>query len=322
MKNRDRLRFSVAFLLLLFASHAAAQLPAKPIRIIVPYAAGGQPDVAARTIGQKLSELVGQPVVAENRPGAGGVLAVDTLRRSAPDGTTLLVADSSIYSISPVLNRKLPFDPLKDLAPVSLSTYAPIFLVANPSLGIDTLKDFLALAKAKPGMAYGSSGPGTGHHLAMELIRAMAGLQMTHVPYKGAGQSVPAVVAGDVPVVFAGLASIAAHAKAGKLKVLAVATPARSVLYPDAPTVAEAGLPGYEVTISIGFLAPSGTPRAVVEALSAEFNRAVKVPDLQPRLAALGLEAFGSTPQQYTDAIRNEVRQYEALVRKASLKVD
>jgi tripartite-type tricarboxylate transporter receptor subunit TctC len=242
--------------------------------------------------------------------------------RATPDGTTLLVADSSIYSISPVLNRKLSFDPLKDLAPVSLSTYSPIFLVANPSLGVETLKDFLALARAKPGMAYGSSGPGTGHHLAMELIRAMAELQMTHVPYKGAGQSVPAVVAGDVPVTFAGLASIAAHAKAGKLKVLAVATPARSPLYPEAPTVAEAGLPGYEVTISIGFLAPAGTPARVIEALSAEFNKAVSGAETRQQMAALGLEAFGSTPQQYADAIRSEVRQYEDLVRKASLKVD
>ena len=299
-----------------------AQLPAKPIRIIVPYAAGGQPDVAARTIGQKLSEFIGQPVVSENRPGAGGVLAVETVLRSPADGSTLLVADSSIYSINPVLNRKLPFHPLQDLAPVSLSTYAPIFLVANPSLRVETLKDFIALARSKPGMAYGSSGPGTGHHLAMELIRAMADLQMTHVPYKGAGQSVPAVVAGDVPVVFAGLASIASHAKAGKLKVLAVATATRSPLYPDAPTVAEAGLPGYEVSISIGFLAPGGTPAGIVEALSAQFNKAVAVPETRERMAALGLEAFGSTPQQYADAIRNEMRSYEALVRKASLRIE
>jgi tripartite-type tricarboxylate transporter receptor subunit TctC len=309
-------------LVLLCAGNSAAQIPAKPIRIVVPYAAGGQPDVAARIIGQKVSEAIGQPVLAENRPGAGGVLAVETLLRAPADGTTLLVADSSIYSINPVLNRKLPFDPLKDLAPVTLSTYAPIFLVVNPSLGVGTLRDFLAVARARPGLAYGSSGPGTGHHLAMELIRVMGGLQMTHVPYKGAAQSVPAVVAGDVPAAFAGLASISAHAKAGKLKVLAVATPARSSIYPEAPTVSEAGLPGYEVTISIGFLAAAGTPRTVVEALSAAFNKVLKLDGMPERLAALGLETHGSTPQQYSDAIRAEIAQYADLVQKAALKPD
>jgi tripartite-type tricarboxylate transporter receptor subunit TctC len=312
------LRLSL-FLLLAFCTTAFAQKA--PIRILVPYAAGGLPDVVARTVGYKVSENTGQPVLAENRPGAGGVLASETVIRAPADGATLLVADSSIYSINPVVNRKLPFDTLKELAPITLAVDAPIFLAVNASLPVDSVKELIALAKAKPGMTYGSSGPGTGHHLAMELIRVMSGLELTHVPYKGAAQSVPAVVAGDVAMTFAGLNSVLPHARAGRLKILAVAIGKRTSLYPDAPSVAEA-LPGYEVNISIGFLAPARTPRETLNALSAEFNKALASPEVRQRLNALGVEPVGTTPDQFAEAIRAELAQYGELVRKANFRVD
>jgi tripartite-type tricarboxylate transporter receptor subunit TctC len=307
--------------LVLFTGAALAQTPKAPIRIVVPYAAGGLPDVVARTVGAKLSENIGQAVVAENRAGAGGVLASETVIRAQPDGTTLLVADSSIYSINPVISRKLPYDTLKELAPITLAVDAPIFLAVNASLPAQNVQELIALAKAKPGMSYGSSGPGTGHHLAMELIRVLAGLELTHVPYKGAGQSVPAVVAGDVAMVFAGLNSVLPHAKSGRLRILAVAIGRRSELYPEAPSVAET-IPGYEVNITIGFLAPARTPREIVKALSAEFNRAIASPDVKQRLNSLGVDPVGTTPEKFSEAIRAELTQYGELVKRASFRID
>jgi tripartite-type tricarboxylate transporter receptor subunit TctC len=308
--------------LLCWTGVSFAQVPAKPIRIMVPYAAGGLPDVLARTVGQRVSELTGQPVIAENRPGAGGVVAAETVIRAQPDGSTLLVADSSIYSIGPVINRKLPFDPLRDLAPITLSSDAPIFLVVNAALPVHSLKELLALARSKPGLSYGSSGLGTAHHLAMELMRAMADIELTHVPYKGAAQSVPAVVAGDVAMAFGGLSSVLPHARSGRVRILAVNTAKRTSIHPDAPTVAEAGIPGYELGISIGFLAGAGTPRPIVEALSVEFNRAAATPEVRQRMVSLGLEPVGTTPEQFSDAIRNELRQYGELVKRAAFRID
>jgi tripartite-type tricarboxylate transporter receptor subunit TctC len=310
-----------SLVLLLFASAALAQTPKAPIRIVVPYAAGGLPDAVARTVGQKLSENIGQPVLVENRAGAGGVLASETVIRAQPDGTTLLVADSSIYSINPVISRKLPFDTLKELAPITLAVDAPIFLAVNASLPAQNVQELIALAKAKPGMSYGSSGPGTGHHLAMELIRVLSGLELTHVPYKGAGQSVPAAVAGDVAMVFAGLNSVLPHAKAGRLRILAVSTGKRTELYPEAPSVAET-IPGYEVNITIGFLAPARTPREIVGALSAEFNRAIASPDVKQRLNNLGVAPVGTTPERFSEAIRAELAQYGELVKRANFRID
>lgn len=288
---------------------------------MVPYAAGGLPDVVARAVGQKLSENIGQAVVAENRAGAGGVLASETVIRAQPDGTTLLVADSSIYSINPVTSRKLPFDTLKELAPITLAVDAPIFLAVNAGLPAQNMQELIALAKAKPGMSYGSSGPGTAHHLAMELIRVLSGLELTHVPYKGAGQSVPAAVAGDVAMVFAGLNSVLPHARSGRLRILAVATGKRSDLYPEAPSVAET-IPGYEVNISIGFLAPARTPREIVAALSAEFNRAIASPEVKQRLNSLGVAPVGTTPEGFSQAIRVELQQYGELVKRADFRID
>jgi tripartite-type tricarboxylate transporter receptor subunit TctC len=309
-------------LLLVFATGVAfAQTPKAPIRIVVPYAAGGLPDVVARTVGAKLSENIGQAVVAENRAGAGGVLASETVIRAQPDGTTLLVADSSIYSINPVISRKLPFDTLKELAPITLAVDAPIFLAVNANLPAQNMQELIALARAKPGMSYGSSGPGTGHHLAMELIRVLCGLELTHVPYKGAGQSVPAAVAGDVAMVFAGLNSVLPHAKSGRLRILAVSTGKRSELHPEAPAVAET-IPGYEVNITIGFLAPARTPREIVAALSAEFNRAIASPEVKQRLNSLGVAPVGTTPERFSQAIRAELQQYGELVKRADFHID
>jgi len=310
-----------SLVLMVVAGAAFAQAPKAPIRIVVPYAAGGLPDVVARTVGQKLSENLGQPVFAENRAGAGGVLASETVIRAPADGTTLLVADSSIYSISPAINRKLPFDTLKDLAPITLAVDAPVFLAVNAAVPAQNMQELIALARAKPGLSYGSSGPGTGHHLAMELIRVLAGLELTHVPYKGAGQSVPATVAGDVSMVFAGLNSVLPYAQSGRLRILAVANGKRTDLYPEAPSVAET-LPGYEVNITIGFLAPARTPRETVNALSAEFNRALASAEVQQRLRSLGVAPLGSTPERFSEAISAELRQYGELVKRSNLRLD
>ena len=316
-------RFALTLLVLLLVGAASAQsYPNRPVRIVVPYPPGGSPDVLARTVAQKVSESVGQQIITDNRPGAGGSVAAETVMRSSPDGYTLLIADSSVYSISPNLNPKLPYDPLRDFAPICLAATSPIFLVANNALPVQNVKDLIALAKAKPGMPYGSSGNGTAHHLAMELIKALAGIDLTHVPYKGAGQVVPAVLAGDVVVAFAGLNLVLPQVKAGKLKLLAVATGRRTPLLPELPTVAELGLPGFEISISLGYLAPSGTPREVIDRLNAEFMKALNTPEVRQRLTAMGVEPAGSTPEQFAEAIRTELQQFGRLVQTTAARIE
>lgn len=316
-------RFALMLLVMSLAGGAVGQpYPSRPVRIVVPYPPGGSPDVLARTLAQRVSESVGQQIITDNRPGAGGSVAAEAVMRASPDGYTLLIADSSVYSISPNLNPKLPYDTLRDFAPVSLAATSPIFLVANNALPVQNVKDLIALAKAKPGMPYGSSGNGTAHHLAMELIKSLSGIDLTHVPYKGAGQVVPAVLAGDVVVAFAGLNLVLPQAKAGKLKLLAVATGQRTPLLPDLPTVAEAGVPGFEITITLGLFAPAGTPREVIGKLSAEFVKALNTPDVRQRLTAMGVEPAGSTPEQFAEAIRTEIEQFGKLVRTSAARVE
>ena len=298
------------------------QFPAKPIRVVVPYPPGGSPDVLARTVAQKLAENIGQQVIVDNRPGAGGIVAADAVINAPPDGYTLLIADSSVTSIAPNLKRDSSFQPLKNLMPVTLAATSPIYLIVNSALNVSSVKDLIALAKAKPGLPYGSSGNGTGHHLAMELLKSLAGIEMTHVPYKGAAQTVPAVVSGDVAAAFAGLNLAAPQAKAGRVKILAVATGRRSALTPDLPTIAEAGVPGFDISITLGFFAPLNTPRDIIEKLNAELVKAVKSPDVQQRLVGLGVEGVGAGPEQYAEVLRQETQQYEKLVKATGARVD
>ena len=236
---------------------------------MVPYGAGGSPDVIARVLGQRLAENLGQQVVVDNRPGAGGIIAAEIVAKSPADGYTLFIADTGHVAINPSLYPKLPYDPLRDFTPVTLAVSTPLFLAANAALQIESVKQFIDYAKAKPGVLYGSSGNGSSHHLGMELFRLLTGVSMTHVPYKGVAQSVPAVITGDVAVIFAALPSLAPHVKTGKIRLIAVGTAKRTPIMPDVPTVAESGAPGFEIDADIGFLAPTGTPREVVAKLNA-----------------------------------------------------
>jgi tripartite-type tricarboxylate transporter receptor subunit TctC len=315
----------VAFVLCLLASLAvnAQGYPNRPIKVVVPYAAGGLPDTMARLVGQKMSDAVGQQLVIENRGGAGGIVGTTEVAKAAPDGYTLLVADVAQIAINPHLFSKLPYDPLKELTGVSMMGTSALYLVVHSSVAASNMKELIALIKSQPGkISYGSSGLGSIHHLAMEALKVGLTLDMLHVPYKGTGQSVPALLGGQVPLLYAALPSIEPHVKAGKVKILAVSTPQRSAQTPDVPTVAEAGVPGYDFVAEIGFYAPAGTPREVVAKLAAEAQKAVKQPDVAQRFKQLGIDPVGSTPEAYNAANRANYQKYERVVKASGAKID
>jgi len=282
--------------------------PTKPIRWVVPYAAGGLPDTIARVVAQKVSEQLGQQVTIENRGGAGGIPGTEQVARAAPDGYTFLVADVGQVAINPHLYAKLPYDPAKDLTPVGLIGTANLFLVANQAVPVKDFAELVALARAKPGVLnYGSSGVGSIHHLSMESLKAALGLNIVHIPYKGTGQSIPALVAGDVALAYSAMPSIAAHVKAGRVKVLAVSTAKRSPTAPDVPTVAELGVPGYDFAPEIGLLAPAGTPPA---------------PDVAQRFAQLDIVPIGNQPAEYAAQIRAANDKYAQAVKVSGARID
>jgi tripartite-type tricarboxylate transporter receptor subunit TctC len=301
----------------------AQSYPSRPIKVIVPYAPGGLPDTIARLVGAKLSDSLGQQLVVENLPGAGGINGVNEVVKAQPDGYTLLVADVGQIAINPHLFSKLPYAPLKDLAPVSLIGTSPLYLVAHPSVPVNLLKDVVALAKAQPGkLNYGSSGIGSIHHLATESLKAGFGIDIVHVPYKGTGQSVPALLGGQVALLYSALPSIAGHLKEGKVKMLAVSTAKRSPQTPDVPTVAESGIPGYDFVAEIGMLAPVATPREVVSRLAGDMAKVVKQPDVIQRLTQLGIDAVGSTPEAYGQINKADYEKYAAIVKATGVKID
>ena len=286
------------------AAWAQETYPNKPIKLVVPYAAGGQ-------------------VVIENRPSAGGIVACELVAKSPPDGYTLLVADVGQTAINPALYSKLSYDPVRDFVPVTLLGTSPLFLVANASIQINNFHDLVALAKSKPGqLHYASSGTGSIHHLMMESLKAALGINLVHVPYKGAGQAIPALLGGQVALGLAALPAIKAHIKAGKLKVLAASTQKRSDQAPEVPAVAELGVAGFDFPAKIGVLAPAGTPSAVVAKLSAEFAKAVRHPETLQRFAALGIDPVGSTPDQYGAQNKLDIEKYAKAVKVSGAKVD
>ncbi len=301
---------------------AAQGFPSRSIRLVVPYGAGGSPDVLARVLGQRLGENIGQQVVVDNRPGAGGIIAAEIVAKSPADGYTLFIADTGHVAINPSLYPKLPYDPLRDFTPVTLAVSTPLFMAVNAALHIDTVKQLIDYARAKPGVLYGSSGNGSSHHLGIELFRLLTGVNLVHVPYKGVAQSVPAVITGDVAVIFAALPSLAPHVKTGKIRLIAVGTAKRTPIMPDVPTIAESGAPGFEIDADIGFLAPIGTSREVVAKLNAEIVRVLGTPDITQRLAGLGIETVGTSPEQYADAIRAKILKYGKLVKDSGARVD
>lgn len=300
---------------------AAQAYPSRTIRFVVPYGSGGGPDVVARVIGRKLSESVGQPVVVDNRPGGAGIIATELVVRAAADGHTVLIGDTGVLGINPALYPKLPYDPLRDLAPVTLAMASPLFLVSNPKLPFQTVRELVDYARANPGVTFGSTGNASAHHLGMELFQLLAGVKMTHIPYKGVAFSVPAVISGDIAVVFAALPSVKPHLSTGKLRVLGVADAKRTAIMPDIPAIAE-GLPGYEMKVEVGFLVPAGTPREAVNKLNTEIRAVLAAPDVAQHLVTLGINPLGTTPEQYTETMKADIQKFAKLVKESGAKVD
>ena len=318
------MRFIQLILLSVIACAVHAQgYPNRPVKIVVPYAPGGLPDTMSRIIAAKLGDSLGQQVVIENKGGAGGINGVTEVVKAPADGYTLLVADVGQIAINPHLFSKLPYEPMKDLAPVSLIGTSPLYLVAHPSVRANSLKELVALAKAEPGkLNYGSSGTGSIHHLATEALKSGFGIDLVHVPYKGTGQSVPALLGGQVSLLYSALPSIAGHVKDGKVKILAISTAQRSPQTPEVPTVAESGLPGYEFVAEIGLLVPAGTPRDVIDRLSAEVAKAVKQQDVIQRFSQLGIDAVGSSPEAYDALNKADYEKYARVVKASGAKID
>jgi tripartite-type tricarboxylate transporter receptor subunit TctC len=322
--TRRKLVLGLTFFAALFGvSSAGAQTgsyPNRPIKIIVPYAPGGLPDTMGRAVAQHMSQAFGQQVIVDNRSGAGGLIAAEALAKSAPDGYTLLVVDPAHVAINPVIYKKLPYNPAKDFAPVSMIGVSPLFLVAHPSVEAKNFKEFVATVKANPKKySYGSTGNGSLHHMAMESMKASLGLELLHVPYRGTGQAAPAVVAGEVSVIFAGLPSMSSYLRSGHLKVLAANTLKRSPQAPDVPTIAELGIPGYSFPAEIGLVAPAGTPRDIIFKLSQAVAEATRRPEIRERFATLGIDPVGSTPEEFKASIEQMVPKYEEAGKAAGI---
>jgi tripartite-type tricarboxylate transporter receptor subunit TctC len=297
--------------------------PSKAVQIVVPFAPGGATDIVARLVAAKLNERLGQPVVIENRPGAGGNIGAAVAAKAAPDGYTMFMGTISTHAINPSLYAKLGYDPVRDFAPVSLLTSVPLVLVVHPGLGARSIKDVIALAKAKPGeLTYASPGAGTALHLAGELFKTLAGVDIVHVPYKGSAPALTDVMAGRVSLMFDTSLSALPHVKGGKLHALAVTTARRSPMLPELPTVTEAGVPGFEVSAWNGVLVPAGTPRDVVGRLATEIAAIMKLPDVRDRLGAQGAEAIGSTPDEFARYIAAETAKWAVVVRASGARVD
>ena len=311
----------LAALLALAASSAAAQdYPAKPIRIVLGFSAGSTTDILARTVGQKMNEAWGQPVLVENRPSAGGVVAGNTVATAAPDGYTLLVVSAG-HAASAAMFSKLPYDTLRDFAGVSRIANVPSILVVSPSLGARSVKDLVALARSKPGqLNFSSPGIGSANHLAAELFKTLAGVQATHVPYKGIPEAMSAVVSNDVQFNFSPVLNVLPLTRDGKLLPLAATTGKRSVVLPELPTLAEAGVAGYVFDPWFGLLAPAKTPRPIMAKLSAEVARIVALPDVTERLRALGADPAPTTPEEFDAYIKGEVAKFQKIVKDAGIK--
>ena len=316
-------RLLLGLLLALQALAASAQdYPAKPLRFILPFPPGGGTDILGRLIAERLSVSLGQPVVIENRGGAGGNVGTEAAARSAPDGYTIVLVAPSL-AISPTLYSKLNYDAVKDFAPVSLVATVPNVVITQPSLNVSTLQEFAALARAKPGgYNFGSGGSGTSNHLAGELFNIVAGVKLVHIPYKSVNLAMQDVLGGNIHFVVIGIPAAAPHIKAGKLRALAVLAPARSPALPEVPTAAESGMPAFEVTTWYGVLAPAGTPRPIVTRLNQELVRIMHSAELKAPLAASGTEPRTSTPEEFAAYIQQEIAKWGDVVRKADLKAD
>lgn len=304
------------------APAAAQTWPARPVRIVAPFPPGGGTDTVGRLLAQKLAEQTGGSFVVENRPGAAGVLGAEFVARSAPDGHTLLISAPEM-SINPSMRSKVPYDALRDFAFISQLTAGQFMLACHPSVPARTVKQLIALAKSRPGqLNYSSSGTGGINHLAGELLQSMAGFRWVHVPFKGAGPAIIAAISGEVDFVFAATTGLVGHAKAGKVRPLAVTGRKRFGELPDVPTMAEGGVPGYEVAGWYGFYAPAGTPADIVRRLHAEAKRGLNSPDVKDKLEKAGNEVVTSTPEEFAAFLRAEITKWAKVVKEAGLKVN
>jgi tripartite-type tricarboxylate transporter receptor subunit TctC len=311
--------------LIALSTHVACaqEYPSKPIRLIVPFAAGGGNDNIARLLGKRLAESLGQPLVIDNRAGAGGALGAELAAKAAPDGYTLFLGGVGSHAVNPNLRKNLPYDPIRDFAPVALLASAPLVLVVHPSVPAHTLAEFIALARAHPGaLNYASNGNGTSSHLAAVMFEAAAGVKMVHVPYKGLAPALTDLLSGQVQLMFSSVVAILPHIKSGRLRGLAVTGSARLPLLPELPTVAESGFPGYEASSWYGILAPAHTPEPIVAKLNAEMARALAQPEMRATLLAEGAEPIGGTPQQFGAYIRSEKERMGKLIREAGIPIE
>ena len=316
--NGLRLSWLTALLCAAAATHAQ-NYPSKAIRVIVPQSAGGSSDLVARPLAAQLTQLPGQSVVVENRPGAGSVIGTDLVAKAPPDGYTLLVIAASV-TMSPSL-YKLPFDPVRDLAPISQLTSLPNILVVHPSLPVKSVKELLAFVKARPDqLNFGSSGVATGTPLSMELLMHITGMKMVHIPYKGGSLNVNALIAGETQVNFSTISTALQHVKTGRLRALAVSTAKRAAAAPEVPTIAEAGVIGYDYSSWIGLLAPAKTPPAIIARLNTEANKAVQSNEVKAILATEASEAVGTTPEEFDALMKREVARWLQVVKAAGIK--
>lgn len=326
LRRRDLLAasaLSAAGLALPAASLAQAAYPNKPIRLVIPFAPGGVTDTSGRAVADFLSKRLGQQVVPDNRPGASGNIGSQAVAAAEPDGYTLLLVLDGTFVINPHVYEKVPFDPVRDFAPVGKIGDSTIILVANPAVKARTLKEVIALSKSTPGgLAYGTSGNGSITHIAGELLKQRTGAHLTHVPYKGGGPAVADVLAGHIPLAFASAASVSGHLKSGRLVPVGVPSGKRSQHYPEIATFAESGAPNFDLNSWVGVVAPAKTPKTILERLNKELNAALNDPDVREKLAGSGIAAAPGTPESFGAVIRNELAGYGAVVKAAGIKLD
>ncbi len=323
LRHRAVCTAAAAILLVLGRPALSQDYPARPVRLVVPYPPGSGTDIVARLLGQKLSESLGQQVFVDNRPGAGATVGTDAVAKSDPDGHTLLMADLGPLAIAPSFYPKLPYSPTKDLVPISEVAVLPFVLAGNPSVPARTVPELIALAKSKPGeLTYASTGNGTAVHLTTKLFKQLTGIEMTHVPYRGSAPALTDLVAGRISVMFVNVLSAMSFVNSGQLRALAIGTPRRSGAFPDVPTFAEVGMPGFEAGVWFGILAPAGTPGPVIERLNAEIRRALEGPDIREKLAQQGAEIVVSTPEQFAAKIRAEADKWAKVIAKSGTRME
>ena len=322
MKTMLKAGLSATMVMAAFAVHAA-QWPDKPIRVILSVPAGATPDVTARLVFPGLSQQLGASLVADNRAGGGGVIGAEIAAKSAPDGYTLFISSPGALTILPHMRKNIPYDTIRDFAPISLISIGPFVLMTHPSVPAKSIKELIALAKAQPGkLNYASAGNGVANHLAGELFKQMAGIDIVHVPYKGAPQAVTDVLAGHMSMMFNSVAPIVGYIKTGKIRVLGIASLQRSPQLPDVPTIHESGVPGFEAVNWFGMFAPAKTPRKIINRLNGALVQTIKTPEMQSQFIKLGADPIGSSVEEFTVFVKRDMEKYEKVVRISGAKVD